>query len=341
MEISRGPDEVVYVVVVEQNYQLAEFTLIKAIKDMFIARGGSQIGDDAAILDLGDQLLVVSSDLTIEGVHLPAITPSKARTDDFDQGFDLSKITERDFGFKSVTTAISDIAAMGIEPRWVTLSLCGPAGSDLLEVMEGVREACVQFDCDLVGGDLSVSPVLTANVTAIGTCKPNEPVFRNTCSVGDAIWVTGPLGGASCGLRLINKEIEIENDALVGELINRQKRPVPRVKEAVLARLIGASSMIDISDGLATELDHLANGANAGISIEDVPIHDGANIDDALYGGEDYEIIFTLDPNLDPADQFEKAGLRPPIKIGVIVGEPDCRKIRGRDFLVGGFQAKW
>ncbi|NNN20943.1 MAG: thiamine-monophosphate kinase [Acidimicrobiales bacterium] len=336
-----GLENVVYVVVVEQNYQMGEFTLIKAIKNMFIDCGGSQIGDDAAILDLGDQQLVVSNDLTIEGVHLPKITPSNSRIDDFGSGCDISKITERDFGYKSITSAISDIAAMGAEPRWVTLSLCGPVGSDLLEVMEGVKEACVQFECDLIGGDLSVSPVLMASVTAMGTCKPSEAVPRDTCSVGEAIWVTGPCGGARCGLRLINKEIEIVDDALVGDLISKQKRPVPRLKEAILARLIGASSMIDISDGLAHELDQLANGANVGISIDTVPIYDGATLEDALYGGEDYELIFTLGPEVDAIEQFQKAGLNPPIKIGMTVKESELRKIGNKDFLVNGFEAKW
>lgn len=289
--------------------QLGEFGLIEHLTKNITLKNASSIkgvGDDAAVIDYGSAKTVVSTDLLIEGIH-----------------FDLSYTPLKHLGYKSVVVNLSDIYAMNAQPRQITLSL-GISNRFSVEALEefyaGVKAACDFYGVDLVGGDTSSSNRgLIISVTALGQGNPEKLVYRNTAKIGDLICITGDLGAAYLGLQILEREKqiflsnpEIKPD-LEGQnyLIGRQLKPEAR-KDAIAAFAKAGllpSAMIDISDGLSSEIFHICRQSGVGAFIEEsgVPIHPDAqmqainfNLDPitcALSGGEDYELLFTIDPS--------------------------------------------
>jgi thiamine-monophosphate kinase len=289
--------------------QLGEFGLIDHLTGQLKLRNTSSVvgvGDDAAVIDNGKDLTVVSTDLLIEGIH-----------------FDLSYTPLKHLGYKSVVVNVSDIYAMNARPQQITLSL-GISNRFSVEALEefyaGVEAACDFYGVDLIGGDTSSSNRgLIISVTAIGRGQADQLTYRNKAKVGDLVCITGNLGAAYLGLQILEREKqiylsnpEIQPD-LEGQdyLIGRQLKPEAR-KDAVEAFAkvnLVPTSMIDISDGLSSELFHICHRSGVGAFIEEsgVPIHPDAemqaikfNLDPitcALSGGEDYELLFTVDPS--------------------------------------------
>jgi thiamine-monophosphate kinase len=267
--------------------------------------------DDAALVQVpGGGPLVVSVDSVVEGVHV-----------------DLSLSTPADVGWKALMGAVSDLAAMGAAPIGALIALCVPGGSGngevALGVMEGVAEASVAAPCPVVGGDISGAGQLVVAVTVLGSVAPGgSAVTRAGAAPGDAILVTGPCGGSAAGLR------HLRAHTALGQAY---RRPVARLREGDTARRFGAKAMIDVSDGLALDLHRLADASGVGFVLGEVPVADGATLEDALGGGEDYELLFTVSA----ADQeklaagFETEGLRPPRRIGVTVADATERTFRG------------
>ena len=233
-----------------------EFAAIARLRRLFPDPPERQtwIGDDAAVLDGG---LLVATDLVVEGTH-------------FRVGAPLA-----DVGWNAVAVNVSDIAAMGGAPTHLLVAVTGPPSTDLDELYRGIAEASSAYGCPVVGGDLANGPALAVAVTVLGrTDDGGPPVLRSGARPGDELRVTGPLGGAAAG--------------------GYRHRAVARVAEGTAARRAGATAMIDVSDGLAADVNHLAEASGVGVRLDHVPIAEGATRDQALGGGEDYELVFAM-----------------------------------------------
>jgi thiamine-monophosphate kinase len=289
--------------------QLGEFGLIDRLSESFAQLKNPEslygIGDDAAVIDAGDRALLVSTDMLLEGVH-----------------FDLSYVPLAHLGYKSVAVNVSDIAAMNGTPTQITVNI-GLSNRFSLEAIEelyrGIRHACDDFKVDLVGGDTTSSRSgLVLSITAIGYAAKEKVVYRKGCKLNDIICVTGDLGAAYMGLQVMEREKQVfmSNPDMQPDLSNydylvkRQLKPSARMD--IIHELgelgIKPTTMIDVSDGLASELFHIAKQNQLGLNIHEdkLPIdkttYDTAvefNIDPytaVLNGGEDYELLFTIEP---------------------------------------------
>jgi thiamine-monophosphate kinase len=287
---------------------LGEFGLIEHLTKAFEIKNASTlrgVGDDAAVIDNGSFCTVVSTDLLVEGIH-----------------FDLAYVPLKHLGYKSVVVNLSDIYAMNAQPKQITVSIAlsnrFPVEA-LEELYAGIQAACEIYGVDLVGGDTASSPKgLTISITAIGQGEKDRLAYRSGAKVGDLICITGDLGGAYVGLQLLEREkrIFVENPGVQPDLedqkhvVGRQLKPEARkdVIEAFRRVDLVPTSMIDISDGLASEIFHICKQSRVGALIEEsgVPIHPETElmalkfkldpITCALSGGEDYELLFTIDP---------------------------------------------
>jgi thiamine-monophosphate kinase len=192
---------------------------------------------------------------------------------------------------------VSDIAAMGASPRAAVCALTLPTDVEtgwVIELFGGMREACDEYALWLVGGDLSRGREVSIAITVTGEVAPGKAVLRSGAGTGHRLVVTGELGGSAAGLRLTH--LRTRPDARQLELVRRHLRPTARVGEGGVLARHGATAMIDVSDGLALDLSRLAraSGVGARLSVDDVPVAEGATIDEALGGGEDYELLATL-----------------------------------------------
>ncbi|MGF1469852.1 MAG: thiamine-phosphate kinase [Sandaracinaceae bacterium] len=273
------------------------------------------IGDDGAILDAGRGPLVLSVDVGVEGVH-----------------FVRAWLSFADIGFRTYAGALSDLAAMGATPTVGLLSLIlprdlGPEGT--LAIVDGVAEAGRAFAAPVVGGNVSGGAELSLTLSVVGELG-RASLRREGARVGDGIFVTGTVGSAALGWRLL--EAGAEDDPRAGPFIARWRRPRPRF-DRVAALVDVATAAIDISDGLAGDLGHVCRASGVGAEVEEAALplhpdlvalaaahgHDGVAL--ALGGGEDYELLFTAPvAAVDPS-----TGTR----IGTVVaGEPSVR-VRG------------
>ncbi len=338
----------------EQNIQrtdvneLGEFGLIDHLTQAFPIQDPSTtkgIGDDAAVLDHGAEMTVVSTDQLVEGIH-----------------FDLMYMPLKHLGYKSVVVNLSDIYAMNATPRQITVSIAISnrfSVEALEEFYAGVRAACERYSVDLVGGDTTSSPRgLYISVTALGTAPKDKIVYRNTARVGDLLCVTGDLGAAYLGLQILEREkqIYLSNPGVQPDLegqnylVGRQLKPEARrdMVAAFAKNQLIPTSMIDISDGLASEIFHLCTQSGVGAFVEEsgVPIHPDAElmalkfkldpITCALSGGEDYELLFTIDPN-----DVEKVKFLPDIYImGEIVAKEDGVRLHTKGGNIHPIQAQ-
>lgn len=258
--------------------ELSEDELIAAIGRVLSGTGPEVRigpGDDAAVFAPSDGAeLVVTTDILVEGVH-----------------FDRALTSARDLGAKAITVNVSDVAAMAASPRTAVCALVLPDDVDASWVMElvgGMRAACDEYAMWLVGGDLSAGPTLTIGMTVTGEVAPGRAIGRGGAEPGDAVVVTGELGGAAAGLREAHA-----GRASDAALLRAHFRPVARVGEARVLARHGARAMIDVSDGLALDLSRLcaASGVGARLTTGAIPVTEGATLEEALGGGEDYELL--------------------------------------------------
>ncbi|MGY6562042.1 MAG: thiamine-phosphate kinase [Luteibaculaceae bacterium] len=287
--------------------QLGEFGLIDKIKEHVVIHHKETItgiGDDAAVLQSdSDKRILVSTDMLVEGLH-----------------FDLSYVPLKHLGYKAVACNVSDICAMNGVAKQITLSLALSNRFSLEaieEFMEGVHAACKAYAVDLVGGDTTSSKSgLLISVTVLGEANPDSVVLRSGAKEKDLIVVTGDLGAAYMGLQVLEREKSVwkENPAVQPDLegfdyiLQRQLKPEARVDMIDLFTKLNLkpTAMIDISDGLASELLHLCKASSVGAQLfeEKIPIDpqtllvaDQFNLHPntpALNGGEDYELLFTI-----------------------------------------------
>lgn len=210
-------------------------------------------------------------------------------------------------GWKAVVANVSDVAAMGGRPQHLLVTVSGPPTTDLDALYRGITAAARAYACEVVGGDLANAPTLVVSVSIVGRCD-GTPVLRSGAGVGDSVFVTGPLGAAAAS--------------------GWTTRPLARVEEGNAAREAGATAMIDVSDGLGADLGHLCDASAVGVDLFRIPTAEGATEDQALGGGEDYELVFTAPDAERVAETFAEAGLTVPERIGVCVADPTVRPPR-------------
>jgi thiamine-monophosphate kinase len=299
---------------------LGEFGLINRIQQQISLQNPSSlkgIGDDAAVIDGGEQSILLSTDMLTEGIH-----------------FDLSYVPLQHLGYKAVAVNVSDIAAMNGTPEQIVIGL-GLSNRFSIEAIDalysGIRAACEDYAVDLVGGDTTSSASgLVISISIIGKAKKENIAYRSGAKNNDIICVTGDLGGAYLGLQVLEREKQVflTNPDMEPELekyeyvVGRQLKPKARmdiIHELAELKIV-PTSMIDVSDGLASELIHISESSGVGVKIfeDKIPIDSAAfetamefKLDPfvcALNGGEDYELLFTI--NL--AD-FEKLKNHPDI----------------------------
>jgi len=312
--------------------KLGEFGLIKKLTEKIELKQASTIkgvGDDAAVIEPEkDQVILFSTDMLAEGVH-----------------FDMTYTPLRHLGYKAVSVNVSDICAMNGIPTQITVSI-GISNQYSVEALEelyrGMRFACEEYGVDLVGGDTTSSHSgMVINIAILGKAKKENVTYRNTANVGDIICVSGDLGAAYSGLLILNRGKEqFANDPearpdLTGYdyVLKRQLMPQARVDIVELFKThnVIPTAMIDISDGLSSEVNHLCEGGKIGAIIDEerIPINEavkkvaeefsqrdpsGKNsaMSFALSGGEDYELLFTLGKKdfekLKNSDQIKRIG---------------------------------
>jgi thiamine-monophosphate kinase len=277
---------------------IAEHAVIRSIRRSTPPAAGVivGIGDDCAVLEpTAGRRLLATTDLLLEDIH-----------------FRRRYAEPADIGWKSLAVNLSDVAAMGGQPRWALVALACPAGTTPDEVeafYEGARDLAARHAVAIVGGDTTASPAgWLINVTLLGEAA--SPLLRSGARVNDVIAVTGPLGRSAAGLALLEQPSApsgMGTDALA-ELTSAHLRPVPRVAEGRwLGEAGGVTSMIDLSDGLATDLAHIAeeSGVRCRVELERVPVDDATRgLARALHadglawatsGGEDYELLLTCE----------------------------------------------
>lgn len=302
--------------------ELGEFGLIRRLTENIVLKNESTlkgVGDDCAVLDFKNKKVVVSTDLLTEGVH-----------------FNLMYVPLKHLGYKAVAVNVSDICAMNAIPRQITVSLAISSKFSvqaLDELYEGIYLACNRYGVDLIGGDTTSSLTgMTISITAIGEADEGELAYRGGAQPTDLLCVTGDLGGAYMGLQLLERENEVfkvnpkTKPQFEGYdyILGRQLKPEARFDMRKVFSDLGIkpTSMIDISDGLSSEILHLCHESNVGCKLfeERIPYDDQTkkmaeelNINPlvaALNGGEDYELLFTI-----PVADHEKIKNHPDITI--------------------------
>lgn len=260
-----------------------EFDRVRKIFERIagIANDDFDLGDDCALIPLGTTTLAVSIDSSIEGVHF--------RTDWLDF---------KEIGFRAAGAALSDLAAEGAKPIGVLVSLGvppAPAGSDgddpAADIMTGVATMCHNLGARVLGGDLNRSDKYVVDVCVLGTA--DRPVRRSGAREGDTVWVTGYLGGAGLALE------KLQNGArMATALRNRYACPEPRIDAGLWLANHGATAMIDVSDGLASDGQHLsaASGVGIEINLEQIPCWESVEAMAAVASGEEFELLLTMPP---------------------------------------------
>lgn len=309
---------------------LGEFGLIEHLTKNIELQNASSllgVGDDAAVIDHFGKQTVVTTDLLVEGVH-----------------FDLTYTPLKHLGYKSVIVNLSDIYAMNAIPTQIVISI-GISNrfsvEAVNEIYEGIYAACEKYGVDLVGGDTTSSQKgLIISITAIGEVAPDQFVKRSTAQKGDLLCVSGDLGGAYIGLLFLEREKKIfmespgvqpdlEGEAyVVGKLLKPEARK--DIIEFLAKENIRPTAMMDISDGLSSEILHICQQSNLGCVLyeEKIPIADATRnaafkfeLDPtacALSGGEDYELLFTI-----PQAEYDKLVLNEQISVVGYMTEPE------------------
>lgn len=313
-----------------------EFALLARLAERFgrgpvaLVPGDLGIGDDAAAVTLRHPgRVVLSTDLVVAGVHVdPAVS------------------TPEDIGWKALMVTVSDLAAMGAEASHALLSVAAPRGFAVDRLADGVAEAAAACGCAVVGGDLSASPVLVVSVAAVGSVADDgHPLLtRGGARRGDTLVVTGPLGSSAAGLRLLAATGGDGRDTGAdGAATTAHRRPRARLVEGDVARRSGATAAVDVSDGLVVDAVHLAEASGVGLdlAVGEEAVAPGATRDEALGGGEDYELILaTPDPDR-LAAAFAASGLRAPIPVGTCTGAAGRFTLDGGELPRGGWRHRF
>lgn len=289
----------------------AEF---EAIRAMIASAGHSaqHIGDDAAVLDLPNGgKLVVSTDTSVEDVH-----------------FKREWMTFEEIGFRAVASALSDLAAVGASPVGVVVAYGVPTRdrAALVDIARGAGAAATASRTTIVGGDVSSSGTITITATVLGIST--RPLLRNSAKSGDAVYVTGTLGGARLALDALQS-----GQALSAAAREKFVKPAPRIREALWLVSQGANACIDISDGLGGDLGHIAAASSVSMNIDPgaIPLFPGSTARGAVASGEEYELCVTIPHEIDAA-AFEALFEIPLTRIGTVVESGEAQVNFGAGF---------
>jgi thiamine-monophosphate kinase len=286
--------------------EIGEFGLIERIAkivEQADERIVLTIGDDAAVVRPSkSDLALLTTDLLVENVH-----------------FKLDSIGPSQLGYKALAVNISDIAAMGGLPDYAVISLALNPETDVKvveEIYHGMVDVSRKYGVNIVGGDITKSDIMIINVAILGNVEETNLCRRSDAEINDIIMVTGKLGASAAGLRLaLNPELAAKASN-VQQLKNAHFKPKPRVREGRLLAELGIHAMLDISDGLASEIKHICAASDVGacLDLSKIPIADGVDtvaaqtgekpVELALTGGEDYELVFTV--SSESQQQIEK-----------------------------------
>ena len=287
---------------------IGEFEFIKKVTGNTISDPENiirSVGDDAAVYKTeSDKVILITTDILMEDIH-----------------FMRNKISPADLGHKAIAVNLSDIAAMGAKPEHAVVSLAIPDDLqfDYLETFyTGLKKSAEKYKVNIIGGDTSGSKSgFVINIALTGSAHPDKILYRNKAMPGDYIFSTGIVGNSKAGLHVLLNNTEPQNQDIEA-LINSHNRPYPYIDEGIfLAQCRGVHAAIDVSDGLDSDLGHIANESNTGfILYEDaIPVSDEFRyfckrysfnpVDYAISGGEDYVLLFTADP--EHADSIEKS----------------------------------
>jgi len=312
--------------------ELGEFGLIELLAKMVDAPQNEQlrigIGDDASAWYGDTPLQLATVDSLIQDVH-----------------FSLGVTTWQELGWKALAVNLSDIAAMGGQPRYALVSLALPGETEVADVTDlyrGMIELAREFNVLIVGGDTCRSPVVVITVTVFGDAGDDRLLTRSAAGVGDKIAVTGCLGGAAAGLEMLTGRLRFDSET-TADLKKAFLRPQPRVGEGQLLVRQGVRAAIDISDGLVADLAQVskASRVSARVDIDRLPVHPAVrgSFGDratglALSGGEDYELLFTASAGI--IDAVKEAASCPVTVIGEIIagkqGEVNLVDARGNRY---------
>ncbi len=283
--------------------------------------GEIHLGDDAAVLTAPQEGLdvVFCTDAGVAGVHA-----------------DLTVLSAQDLGWRATVATLSDVAAMGAVPWYLVVSTSAPREVSIDELMKGVIDAAARFGCPVVGGDVSSSATAVVAVAALGLVPQGTALLRSGASPGDLLYVTGPLGGSAAGLRHLRAPGSPSDEA--ARLVDKHRRPSPRVDAGELARAAGASAAIDLSDGLGRDLHRLADASGVGFALREVPIMPGASEEEALGGGEDFELLLAAPKSAALPQAFAQAGVEGLSEIGMVVEDTTTRTLQGRPLGPLGYQ---
>ncbi len=328
-----------------------EFSFVNFIREK-IGRDFHPVpfGDDcASFSNIKSSQFIVSTDTSVEGQHfrldysselrIATLKTGPSKTNEVHSGKAGSgkaqnswlKISNSQVGNKAFLAALSDISAMGGRPLYALVSISGKSLETIAEISESIIDLANILHIAVIGGDVTKSDLLSITVTVIGVEPYDKAEFvcRNGAQVGDLIFVTGDLGLSRHGLNLllgnsdaVNSDILAKNVLSNDEkcAVQRHFKPPVRVEYGIEASRSSATAMIDISDGLVIDLSRITEASNAGFNLDFIPVARGATLEEALYGGEDYELIFTICSNdvEEMFQNFNKKSLKTPIKVGEI-----------------------
>jgi thiamine-monophosphate kinase len=294
------------------------------------------IGDDAAVWQPSrSNRSVITTDALVEGVH-----------------FTRATMSARDAGWRALASNLSDLAAMGARPVLATVALGFPPGTDpawLLECYDGIAALAGRARCPVAGGDLTGAPAITLSITVVGEVRPSNLKLRSGALPGDVVAVTGPLGASAAGL-CVASDPALAADPRFADVLAAFRTPQPQLQAG---RRLGASrrvrAMMDISDGLSTDLGRLCAASGTGAVVETVPVHPGARRvaeltgDDAerwaLDGGEDFALLVAVEKRAFAhlASRLAAAIGEPLLQVGRITAEPGVRRTDGTPIPAGGW----
>lgn len=307
-----------------------EFTVIEHLRRRLVGPAGETwIGDDVAVVPATHGALLLCADAVVAGVHA-----------------DLSLVGVDDFGWKALVASVSDMAAVGGKPSYALVTLAGPLGDIDVDVLyDGIVAASDTYSCPVVGGDITAAQGLTISVAVAGDGgpEPPPPVLRSGARPGDTLFVTGPLGSSAAGLQLLRDG----RGADAPDLVLAHRRPRARVMEGAAARAAGATAMIDVSDGLAADVRHIAEASGVGVVVDHVPVAIGVSrVCDspesvALGGGDDYELVFAASDPEQVEVVFGELGLGIPIRIGSCTADAGERRLGEGELPEVGWEHRW
>lgn len=291
-----------------------EFDFIEAIKQQTYKQASviKGIGDDAAVIQSSVNDLVTAVDTFVENVHF---------TWEHLNGFHI--------GYRALAANISDLAAMGATPKYYLVSIVVPDSIDqqsLLTIFDGMNELADEYQMDLIGGDTVSGKELVISITVIGTVSGKITRYRSNARNGDIVFVTGTLGDSSAGLYILNNNVNIKGKEY---FINRHRMPTPRIDFIQPLHQIKRMALNDVSDGIGSELQEIAHASNVDIIIDDtlIPIHHDLRqfpydqqTEWKYYGGEDFELVGTVDKENWPLIQQAAANIDVKVtKIGKVI----------------------